>query len=114
MSSDHQRARELFSAHRDGDLSPADGEWIESHLRACPECRREYDDLCLALSPLAALKATPPAGFVGGIESEIRRRSRGRFFAGGGRTRLGPLALETISLLTLVALVLLYWFTSMP
>lgn len=38
----HSEFHELYAAHADGELAPAQREAVELHLAACPACREEY------------------------------------------------------------------------
>lgn len=49
------RARRLFGACWDDELTHAEREWLEGHLSACPRCRGEYDTYSRALELVGAL-----------------------------------------------------------
>jgi len=49
------RARRLFGACWDDELTQAERDGLEGHLTSCPRCRAEYDEFSLALELTAAL-----------------------------------------------------------
>jgi anti-sigma factor RsiW len=49
------RARRLFGACWDDELTHAEREWLEGHLAACPPCRTEYDAYSRALELVGTL-----------------------------------------------------------
>ena len=49
------RARRLFGACWDDELTQAERDWLENHLASCPLCRTEYDEYSRALELTAAL-----------------------------------------------------------
>ncbi len=49
------RARGLFGACWDDELTQGEREWLEAHFAACPRCRTEYDELSRALEWTGAL-----------------------------------------------------------
>lgn len=49
------RARRLFGACWDDELTHAEREWLEGHLAACPRCRTEYDAFTRSLELLGTL-----------------------------------------------------------
>jgi len=49
------RARRLFGACWDDELTHAEREWLEAHLAACARCRSEYDAYSRALEVVGAL-----------------------------------------------------------
>lgn len=49
------RARRLFGACWDDELTHAEREWLEGHLAACPRCRGEYDAYSRALELVGTL-----------------------------------------------------------
>jgi hypothetical protein len=69
-----KRARRLFGACWDDELTQAERDGLEGHLAACPSCRVEYDRFSRALELMAALprvEASP--GFVDGVLARARR-----------------------------------------
>jgi len=42
---DHDKIKELMSSYHDGELSPDLRRAVEEHVAACPECRREFEDM---------------------------------------------------------------------
>jgi hypothetical protein len=49
------RARRLFGACWDDEITQGEREWLDAHLNACTACRREYDALARTLEAVAAL-----------------------------------------------------------
>jgi predicted anti-sigma-YlaC factor YlaD len=49
------RARRLFGAYWDDEITQGEREWLESHLNACAVCRKEYDALARSLEIVASL-----------------------------------------------------------
>jgi len=49
------RARRLFGACWDDELTQAERDWLEGHLASCPRCRKEYDEFSRALELTASL-----------------------------------------------------------
>jgi anti-sigma factor RsiW len=49
------RARHLFGACWDDELTQAERDWLEGHLASCPRCRTEYDEFSRTLELTAAL-----------------------------------------------------------
>ncbi len=54
------RTRQLIAAYLDGELSPAETELIDDHLRACPECE-ELRERIAAIPPLDLPRLEPDA-----------------------------------------------------
>jgi hypothetical protein len=80
---------------------------IEQHLAVCTECRTELARFRLTLTTLGGLKERAPGSFLNDIQTQIRERSRGRFF---GRRRLlfGRIPYEWASLAMIIAMLLYY------
>jgi anti-sigma-K factor RskA len=59
---DHERWSEDIGAYVLGALPDRDREGFEHHLATCPECRREVEELSIAVDalPAAATPVTPP------------------------------------------------------
>jgi hypothetical protein len=55
------RAKKLFGAYWDDEITQGEREWLESHLNACAVCRKEYDGLARTLEALAAMPREEPA-----------------------------------------------------
>lgn len=49
------RARRLFGACWDDEITQGEREWLDSHLNACSACRREYDALARTLEAVESL-----------------------------------------------------------
>jgi anti-sigma factor RsiW len=104
---DHQQASDAFSDYVDGTLAARDRGALEQHLAACIQCRTELESFRRALGGLGKLKQAAPVGFLPGIQAQINRRSRGRFFA--RRWKLfGRIPFEWVSLATIIAMLIYY------
>ena len=102
----HAEVKERFSAYRDGELPPAEAEAVRAHLGECKDCKREFDEFGQTVSSLIRLKSSAPPDFMRSLKGEIRKRSRGRFFA-----RKPPrFPLEVISLITLMLMLVVWLF----
>ena len=42
---DQQRIKELISSYIDGELSEAQKKSVEDHLKECPECQKEFEEM---------------------------------------------------------------------
>ena len=68
------RARRLFGACWDDELTHAEREWLEGHLAACPRCRTEYDAFSRSLELLGTLpRVEPPPDLVERVLARSRR-----------------------------------------
>ena len=104
-------ARELFSPYHDGELDEARRRALEALLGERPALRAEYDAFRAALGAMSSLRAPAPVDFTAQVEGQIRRRSRGRFYARKA-PRWSQLTLSVVSLVTLLVTVLLYYYFS--
>jgi anti-sigma factor RsiW len=103
----HQRTSEAFSAYIEGELSPEDRARVEEHLATCMQCRVSLERLRRTVGRLGTLKRAAPGDFLAGVQAQINRRSRGRFF--GKRYLLfGRIPFEWLSLAMIVAMLLYY------
>jgi anti-sigma factor RsiW len=103
----HKRTTEAFSAYVDGDLPPYDRAHVEEHLAACIQCRVSLERFRRTVGKLGALKRPAPGNFLEGVQAQINKRSRGRFF--GKRFMLfGRIPFEWLSLATIVAMLVYY------
>jgi anti-sigma factor RsiW len=102
---EHARAEAQFSAFIDGMLAAADRTALEQHLATCERCRGELDSFKQTMAAVQKSSAvTPSPEFMDKLRSQIRTRSRGRFFADRPRSY----RLEIASLVTLVIAVTIY------
>lgn len=107
MPMDHDAAKELFSAHLDGELEQKIEEELSAHLEECETCRQEFEELRQTLRSLSGLhKLMPPEAFVSKVQQRINRRSRGRFF--GRENLLTRIPFEWISFVIIILLLMLY------
>ena len=49
------RARDLFGAFWDDEVTQAEREWLEGHFASCPACHAEYEQLAHTLEAVAAM-----------------------------------------------------------
>lgn len=42
---DHQKIKELISSYHDRELNEEKRKQVEQHLKECPECRREFEEM---------------------------------------------------------------------
>jgi anti-sigma factor RsiW len=104
---DHQQSADMFSDYLDGTLAARERTALEQHLAACIQCRTELESFRRAVGSLGKLKQAAPVGFLPGIQQQIHRRSRGRFF--GRRWKLfGRIPFEWVSLATIIAMLIYY------
>jgi anti-sigma factor RsiW len=103
----HQRTAEAFSAYVEGELPPAERASLEEHVATCMQCRVSLERFRRTVGRLGALKRTAPGNFLAGVQEQINRRSRGRFF--GKRFLLfGRIPFEWLSLAMIVAMLVYY------
>jgi anti-sigma factor RsiW len=103
----HQRTAEAFSAYLEGELPPAERARVEEHLGSCMQCRVSLERFRRTVGGLGSLKRTAPGNFLAGVQDQINRRSRGRFF--GKRYLLfGRIPFEWLSLAMIVAMLVYY------
>ena len=70
------RARNLFAAYWDDEITQAEREWLESHFAACEVCRAEYESLARTLELVGSIPREEPApGFVERAVARARRVS---------------------------------------
>ena len=78
----HEEQDLLFNAYFEGDLTAQEREEFETKLDEDDAFRRSYDEFVNIMSGLRTLPFEfAPDDFVDKVESRIRRRSNGRFFA---------------------------------
>jgi len=105
---DHEKARELFSKHLDGEIDGEQRRELEVHLEGCDDCRQELATLRMMMSTLAGLApAEPPKDFARKVQHTIRRRSQGRFFSAEGLLRRIPF--EWISFVIILLMLVMYY-----
>lgn len=42
---EHEKLKELISFYLDGELDAGQRRLVEEHIRTCPECKREFDEM---------------------------------------------------------------------
>lgn len=103
----HQRTNEAFSAYVEGDLAPEERARVDEHLATCLQCRVSLERFRRTVGRLGVLKRHAPGDFLAGVQAQINRRSRGRFF--GKRYMLfGRIPFEWLSLAMIIAMLVYY------
>jgi anti-sigma factor RsiW len=103
----HQRTAAAFSAYIEGELSPTDRAAVDEHIATCMQCRVSFERFRRTMGRLGALKRTAPGDFLAGVQAQINRRSRGRFF-GKRHLLFGRIPFEWLSLAMIVAMLIYY------
>jgi anti-sigma factor RsiW len=103
----HQRISEAFSAYVEGELTPAERARVDEHLATCMQCRVALERFRGTVGKLGTLKRAAPGDFLAGVQAQINRRSRGRFF-GKRHLLFGRIPFEWLSLAMIVAMLLYY------
>lgn len=71
MSRECAYFEELILRVPDGDLTDAEADALQTHLRACPECRRLFRALRTVSGALSDASSEPPAGLAAGVMERI-------------------------------------------
>ncbi len=79
---DHKRVKELFTEYRDRELDEETRTSMGEHLAQCADCTAEWVEFDRTVEEISGLfQMKPPPDLAQSVETRIRRRSRGRFFA---------------------------------
>lgn len=101
------RARGLFGACWDDDITQGEREWLESHLASCDDCRSRYDAMARSLEAVATLPREEPApDFTERVMARVRRASPAADHLPRAERRWVPVtaaAAAAVLVLTLVA-----------
>lgn len=112
VTMDHAAAQALFSDYADDELSAADRARLDEHLHGCEACRGELATFESTLAALRANKAEASADlgpeFMDNLRSQIRVRSRGRFFGDPSQAKKRSYRIEIASLITLLLATTIY------
>jgi anti-sigma factor RsiW len=101
------RARRLFGACWDDELTQAERDGLEGHLASCPPCRTEYDELSRALELTASLpRVEMSAGFVDRVLVRARRATTAPDIVHEAGSRWVPVALAAAGAVLVVAAML--------
>lgn len=99
-----KRARHLFAAYWDDELTQAEREWLESHFAACDACRAEYEALARTLELVGAIpREEPSAGFVEAVVARARRSAVAPDHVSGASPRWVPITAAALLLAVLGA-----------
>ena len=105
-------ARDLFPDALDGTLSAAQQQAFDAAVAADPELRTEWTELRDLMSETAAIAeadaaVAPSVDLLRGVQTKLRRRSRGRFYRDrfsrdvGRGAQMWPLVAASVMLLVL-------------
>jgi anti-sigma factor RsiW len=100
------RARRLFGACWDDELTQAERDRLEGHFASCPSCRTEYDEFSRALELAAGLpRIEASADFVDQVLARSRRATTAPDVISEASPRWQPVALGVAGALLVVAAV---------
>lgn len=105
-------ARPLLSPFLDEMTSDEETRLVKEHLVACPDCRKDLDEL---LATIAILRDSKPPEIPAGLQSRVRhavereRRSILRFFIPAGQERILLAAASMLGFAIFVGLGI-HWF----
>jgi anti-sigma factor RsiW len=106
----HEEAKERFDDYREGELPEGEQQAMTEHLAVCDSCRESYARFLETMNAVSRIPgARAPAGFVDAVQGQIRRRSRGRFFASRPDWS-NRLPFELLSVVMLVAILAIFLF----
>jgi hypothetical protein len=113
------RARHLFGACWDDELTQAERDGLEAHLGSCPKCRTEYDEFARALELTASLpRIEASADFVDRVLVRSRRATTAPDSVREAGSRWVPVALAAAGAVFVVAAMFvgsnLQWKTPAP
>ncbi|MFN8587833.1 MAG: anti-sigma factor [Candidatus Eisenbacteria bacterium] len=100
------RARDLFGAFWDDEITRAERDWLEGHFRDCAGCRAEYDAYSRALAlvqELPRVEAAPDLASRALAEAKRRAPAPDRIFV-YSTPRWAPVAAAAAVLLAVLAL----------
>ena len=106
---EHEEARELLDAWKDGELDAEQAARVEAHVKTCERCQRV--DALLGGGLKQAIAGAPESSteILQGVQRRIRLRSRGKFYATEEKRKMpSPWPLMIASLALLAALVVSY------
>jgi len=103
------RARRLFGACWDDELTQAERDWLEGHLASCAGCRTEYDEFSRTLELAGSLpRAEAAPGLVDRVLARTRRSATAPDVVGETRGRWVPaFAAAAAAVLTVAGALLL-------
>ncbi len=104
----------MFNAYYEGDMTPEEREDFEGRLERDDIFRQDYEDF---LSVVGGLRSLPfefaPDDFVEKVQSRIRTRSAGRFFAENYLSS-GHVPYEVIALVMIIVMTAAYMMMEAP
>ena len=101
------RARRLFGACWDDELTQAERDGLEGHLASCPRCRTEYDEFSRALELTASLpRIEASADFMDRVLARSRRATTAPDVVREAGARWVPVAAAVAAAVLVVAVVL--------
>ncbi len=104
----------LFNDFLEGDLSPEEHAKFEERLENDEVFKREYEQFFSVVGGLRALPFTfAPDDFVNTVQSRIRTRSRGRFFA-DNYLLTSRIPYEVVGLVMILVMISSYFMMGVP
>jgi hypothetical protein len=98
------RARRLFGACWDDELTQAERDWLDTHFTSCPRCRAEYDEFSRALEWTASLpRAEAAPDLVDRVLAHTRRTAPAPDVVGERGARWVPAAVVAAAAALVVA-----------
>ena len=76
---EHNTYKELISSYHDGELSPEQQADVLAHIRDCPECRKEYEEMSRFEEVMSAMELKKPSKEIwqvywSGVYNRLERR----------------------------------------
>lgn len=104
----------LFNAYVDDELSPDERSAFKERLESDPEFRRAWEDFSFVIESMHRLPFEfAPDDFVQSVQSRIKSRSRGRFFADEFLFK-SRVPYEVVALVMIIVMAAAYLFMEAP
>ena len=97
------RARGLFGACWDDEITQAEREALEAHFAACPGCRAEYDEYSRALELVVALPRVAAWSAHGTIAALVAGVPAAIVLSAGGGARVPQASASVLAIVLAVA-----------
>ncbi|MCG5055587.1 MAG: hypothetical protein KA712_21730 [Myxococcales bacterium] len=108
---DCDRTQARLSSLLDDELSEDERQSLLADVQACSRCQQAFNALQTTVGQLSRLRQPAPPTFLSDIQSQIRTRSRGRFFGRKRKLLFGRVPFEWISLVMIVTMLVYYIVT---